>query len=88
MIEDGSYSEVADAQLDELEAGADPELYDAVLAACALVFARPSLAQSSSSAIPTSDGVVLRLAVPERPDWKVFWTSTGPRIEAVLRYPA
>jgi hypothetical protein len=31
--------------------------------------------------------VVLRLPVPGRRPYKVFWTSAGPRIEAVFPHP-
>jgi hypothetical protein len=79
----GDYSEVADQQLDELQA-VDPDLYDAVLTVCEFVVSQPSRARSMSSAVPTEDGVVLRLAVPTRHPYKVFWTSDGPRIEAVF----
>ena len=87
VTEQGSYSEVADEQLDELEAGADAGLYDAALRACELIFGSPGLAQSMSAAITTADGIIFRLPVPERPEWKVFWSSSRPRVEAVLRYP-
>jgi hypothetical protein len=83
----GDYSEVADAQLDELEQGPDAELYDAVLAACELVFAAPAVAQSYSAAVTTASGIVLRLPVAGHPPYKVFWTSRGPRVEAVFPHP-
>jgi hypothetical protein len=82
----GDYSKVADRQLDELQA-ADPDLYDAVLTVCEFVFSQPSRARSMSSAVQTETGVVLRLAVPSRHPYKVFWTSDGPRIEAVFPHP-
>lgn len=80
---DGSYSAVADSQLDELQAS-DPALYNDILTVCELVFADPSRAQSMSSAVQTADGIVLRLAVPGRAPYKVFWTTAGPRVEAVF----
>ena len=83
----GDYSEVADAQLDRLEQGPDAELYDAVLAACELVFAAPAVAQSYSAAVTTASGIVLRLPVAGHPPYKVFWTSAGPRVEAVFPHP-
>jgi hypothetical protein len=83
----GDYSEVADAQLDELEQGPDAELYDAVLAACELVFAAPAVAQSYSAAVTTAAGIVLRLPVAGHPPYKVFWTSAGPRVEAIFPHP-
>ena len=83
---EGEYSEVADRQLDELEAG-DPSLYADVLTVCELILTHPARAQSMSAAVRTADGIVFRLAVPGRAPYKVFWTATGPRIEAVFPYP-
>jgi hypothetical protein len=83
---EGSYSAVADEQLDALEASS-PELYNDVLTVCELIFADPGRAQSMSSAIQTDHGIVLRLAVPGHSPYKVFWTSEGPRIEAVFPHP-
>lgn len=82
----GSYSEVADAQLDEIEA-ADSQLYNDILTVCELVFTDPERAQSMSAAIRTDHGIVLRLAVPVHAPYKVFWTSEEPRIEAVFPHP-
>lgn len=83
----GAYSKVADAQLDALEAGPDVGLYNAVLDACELIFRFPGKAQSLSTAISTREGVRLRFAVPGYPPYKVFWSSDGPRIEAVFPHP-
>jgi hypothetical protein len=80
------YSEVADRQLDALQAS-DPDLYNDVLTMCELVFANPGRARSMSTAIQTREGIVLRLPVPGRSPYKVFWTSDGPRIEAVFPHP-
>jgi len=83
-----AYSRVAHEQLDELEHGQDPELYNSVLDACDLIFRLPGKAQSLSTAIVTSDGTsVLRLPVAGFPPYKVFWTSGGPRVEAVFPHP-
>lgn len=81
----GQYSEVANEQLDELEA-ADPETYNDVLAACESVFEDQAWAQANSSAIHTNQGIRFRLPVNGRRH-KVFWSSDGPRIEAVFPYP-
>lgn len=81
-----SYSEVADEQLDEIQAR-DPDLYKDILTICELIFTQPARAQSMSTAISTQDGIVLRLAVPGQAPYKVFWTSTEPRIEAVFPHP-
>ena len=81
-----SYSEVADEQLDEIQAR-DPDLYNDILTICELIFTQPGRAQSMSTAISTQDGIVLRLAVPDRPPYKVFWSSAELRIEAVFPHP-
>ena len=81
----GQYSEIADQQLDDLEAQ-DPELYSDVIDACEAIFTSPSRAQGMSAAVQTSDGIVFRIAVPGRHPYKVFWTSEGPRIEAIFPY--
>lgn len=83
----GDYSEVADAQLDELEAGGDVELYNDILTVCQFIFDHPGQAQSMSSAVTTTEGITMRLAVPGHPPFKVFWSTDGPRIEAVFPHP-
>jgi hypothetical protein len=83
----GAYSRIADEQLDALEAGPDADLYNAVLDACELVFRAPSIAQQHSTAITTSEGVRFRLPVAGHPPYKVFWSSEGPRVEAVFPHP-
>jgi len=89
-VSDEAYSEVADEQLDALEL-ADPATYRDVLTVCGLIFDVPHRARSMSSAISTDRGIVLRLAVPGRAPWKVFWSTDGaegdPRVEAVLEHP-
>lgn len=84
---EGAYSEVADQQLDALERGPDVDLYNAVLDACELIFRLPAQAQARSTAITTAQGVRLRLPVAGHPPYKVFWSSEGPRIEAVFPHP-
>jgi len=88
-LSDGGYSVVADAQLDELESGDNPDLYNAVLDICEMVFLLPEQAQSGSSAIQTEDGIRFRFPVPGFNPFKVFWANTpeGPRIEAVFPHP-
>lgn len=78
------YSRVADEQLDALEESSDPDLYDAVLEACHLVFERPTQAQALSTVITTEQGLILVLPVAGHPPYKVFWSSDGPRVEAVF----
>jgi hypothetical protein len=84
---EGAYSEIADAQLNALETGPDVDLYNAVLDACELIFRAPGLAHALSSAITTKDGIRLRLPVRGHAPYKVFWSTEGPRIEAVFPYP-
>ena len=83
----GVYSEVADSQLDELEAGPDMGLYNAVLVNCDLIFRKPSEAQANSTAITTDQGIRFRLPVPGYPPFKIFWSTDGPTIEAVFPFP-
>jgi hypothetical protein len=80
---EGAYSEVADQQLTELEQR-DAELYNDILTVCELVFTDPGRAQAMSAAIRAQHGIVFRLPVPGRHPFKVFWSSDGPRIEAVF----
>ncbi|HEY5455044.1 MAG TPA: hypothetical protein VIJ96_06220 [Acidothermaceae bacterium] len=87
MSNDDAYSQVADQQLDALEAGPDADLYSAVIDACELIFRLPSQAQARSTAITTADGIRLRLPVAGYPPYKVFWSSEGPRIEAIFPHP-
>jgi len=82
-----AYSQVANNQLDSLEAGSDVDLYNAVLDACELIFRLPAQAQTRSTAITTAEGIRLRLPVAGHPPYKVFWSSDGPRIEAVFPHP-
>lgn len=87
MTAEGDYSAVADAQLDALESGPDVDLYNAVLDACELILRVPGHAQALSTAITTRDGIRMRLPVPGHPPYKVFWSTEGPRIEAVFPHP-
>lgn len=87
MSNEAEYSEVADAQLDELEAGPDVDLYNAVLDACELIFQLTGNAQSLSTSFTTDKGILMRLPVAGHPPYKVFWSTSGPRIEAVFPHP-
>lgn len=87
MSFDGAYSQVADEQLDALQSGPDAGLYNAVLDACELILSYPEAAHARSTAITTRHGVRLRLPVAGYPPYKVFWSSEGPRIEAVFPHP-
>jgi hypothetical protein len=81
------YSEIADAQLDELERLGSSAEFDAVAAACEWILDEPGQARARSAAIATVDGIRFRFAVPGTDGVKVFWSSEGPRIEAVFPYP-
>ena len=82
-----AYSQVANKQLDSLEAGSDADLHNAVLDSCELIIRLPAQAQARSTAITTAEGIRLRLPVAGHPPYKVFWSSDGPRIEAVFPHP-
>lgn len=85
MSAEGDYSAVADAQLDELERGPDIALYNAILDTIELIFRIPAQAQALSTAITTTGGVRMRLPVIRH--LQVFWSTEGPRIEAVFPHP-
>lgn len=87
MSADDAYSQVADAQLDAWESGSDADLYNAVLDACELIFRLPAQSQARSTAVTTAEGVRLRLPVAGHAPYKVFWSSDGPRTEAVFPHP-
>lgn len=78
------YSEVANQQLDELEAGDDADLFNALLDVCEMIFRLPGRAQSMASAVKTDQGIRMRLRVPGHPPYKLFWSTEGPRIEVVF----
>ena len=82
-----AYSQVANKQLNSLEAGSDVDVYNAILDACELIFRLPAQAQARSTAITTTEGIRLRLPVAGHPPYKVFWSSDGPRIEALFPHP-
>jgi len=84
---EGDYSAVADAQLDELERSPGIELYNAILDTIELIFRLPAQAQALSTAITTTEGIRMRLPVIGHPPYKVFWSTEGPRIEAVFPHP-
>jgi hypothetical protein len=84
---DGAYSQVADAQLDALERGPDADLYNSVLDTIEFIFRLPEQAQALSTAITTPEGIRMRLPVIGHPPYKVFWSTGGPRIEAVFPHP-
>ena len=80
------YSEIANEQLDEIGLS-DADLYNDVCVLCEFILDHPDKALSPSSALTTRDGIRFRLAVPGRHPYKVFWSSSGPRIEAVFPCP-
>ena len=79
----GAYSQVADEQLDVLTKE-NAALYDDILTICEFIFTSPARAQSMSTVITTNNGPVMRLPVPKHHPYKVFWTTSVPRIEAVF----
>lgn len=81
----GAYSAVADRQLDDLES-TDPALYADILTMCELIFVDTGRARAMSAAVQTAEGIIFRLAVPDRHSYKVLWSSSGPRIEAIFPY--
>jgi len=87
LIAEGDYSEIANSQLDALEAGPDVDRYNAVLDACELIFRMPGQAHYLSTAVTTNEGIRMRLPVPGHARHKVFWSTDGPRIEAVFPHP-
>jgi hypothetical protein len=78
------YSAIADQQLDVLRASGDPDLYAAVVETCELTLDQPGVARRRSAAIRTPHSIRFRTPVNGFPDVKVFWSSEGPRIEAVF----
>ena len=86
-VVEGAYSQVADEQLDVLMRE-NADLYNDILTICEFIFTSPARAQSMSAAITTNKGIVMRLAVPRRHPYKVFWTTALPRIEAIFPYDA
>jgi hypothetical protein len=81
------YSEVTDLQFDELEAGDNVDLYNSVLTICEFILNSPEQAQAMSTAIRTNEGIRFRLPVPGYWPCKIFWSSNGPRIEAMFPHP-
>ena len=70
-----SDSEVANLQLDKIENGDNPYLYDALVDACEFVLAHLGQSQARSSALTTAEGIRFRLTVPGHHPDKVFWLS-------------
>ncbi len=82
---ESGYSAIAHEQLDAMEMN-DPDLYEDVLGVCHEIFDQPGLVRARSGAIRTIQGVRLVTSVPGRFPMKVFWSTDGPRIEAVFPY--
>lgn len=80
------YSSRAVDQLDAMEAGDDMHLYNAVLVMVGVIFDNPSLARAMSTTVRTDVGLRRMLPVPGRHPYKVFWSTDGPRVEAVFPY--
>jgi hypothetical protein len=87
MSVEGAYSKVADAQLDALENGPDVALYNSILDTIEFIFRLSGRARALSTAITTPEGIRMRLPVIGHPPYKVFWSTDGPRIEAIFPHP-
>ncbi len=81
------YSDVAAEQLDEIEQR-DVDLLDDLVDICEDILDRPQAYRDSAAAINTEQGIRMRSAVPGRHPYKVFWSTAGPRIEAIFPYPS
>lgn len=79
-----TYSRIADAQLDVLQAGGDADLYNAVLETCALILRLPHRAQALSTPITTPRGICWRLPVLDHAPYCVYWAG---RIELIYPSP-
>ena len=80
---DGARADLAQNELG-LGLGGEPGCVRRHAVVCEAIFAGAARAQSMSAAVRTRDGIMFRLAVPGRHPCAVFWSSTGPRIEAVF----
>ncbi|MBC7462718.1 MAG: hypothetical protein H7227_00455 [Actinobacteria bacterium] len=84
------YSEVADAQLDQLEKGPDAVLYNQILNVCEQILDNPASVRKFSATISTTEGVRFRTPIPGQEPYKIFWSmsqASSVRIEAVFPYP-
>jgi hypothetical protein len=84
---EAGYSAVADQQLTDLETRGPTELFLAAVDTCESILDNPSAARRRAAAIQTKEGIRFRTPVNGFPDLKVFWSSDGPRIEAIFPYP-
>jgi len=86
------YSRLAETQLDELEHGPDPELYNAVLDAIEAVLDQTDTARARSPGLRDAAGRPLFSTVVMHdadPRWFVFWkdAAAGPVILGVAPLP-
>lgn len=80
-------SRIAEDQFEEIYNGDDVALGNAVADAWDLIMQLPREAQANSDAVRTEAGaVVLRYPVPGH-QHSIFWSTAGPRIEAIFPYP-
>lgn len=80
MAQDDLYSPEADAQLDALAAGPDPDLYNAVLDAIDHILDRTDTARVTSPPLRDAAGraILATVVMHERdPRWFVFWSDTS-----------
>ena len=83
------YSEIANQQIDLLEAGPDFRLYDEVIKVCNQIFDDPNDLRKFSSVITTTEGLRFATPVPGGHPYKVFWSTSIEgfvRIEAIFPY--
>ena len=83
------YSEIANQQLDLLEADPDFRHYDEVIKVCNQIFGDPKNLRKYSSVIATTEGLRFVTSVPGGYPYKVFWSTSSEglvRIEAVFRW--
>ena len=85
--ESDTYSPIANEQLDQLAETLDAEQYNRILDACELILDLPQEAQKRSSATTITSGIIALGLPVVGSRYRVFWTSTPPRVEAVFEYP-
>jgi hypothetical protein len=79
------YSNTAQKQLATLTTSA--RLYQQAITACQHVLQNPHKAREQSRAIITQTrDIVFMLPITGQNGYQVFWSSTPPRIEAIIKY--
>ena len=88
MALDPGYSLVAIEQLDAVRSSGDLDVHSDLVVVCEAILDDPGFARAHSSAVTTDRGVDFRFAAPGHAPVRVFWSTTGPTIEAVFPYPS